>query len=133
MAFSDGSSVPLAVHTESASPHEVTLVEATLASSFLKEKPKRLLRDKDYDSDLLDEALLEQGIEMIAAHRKNRKTKKTQGANSGAADEVENRAALRLASEFQASDGSLRIQAQKLPGHGAARVHRYPAKKVLMK
>jgi hypothetical protein len=30
MAFSDGSSVPLALHAESASPHEVTLVEATL-------------------------------------------------------------------------------------------------------
>ncbi len=78
MAFSDGSSVPLAIHTESASPHEVTLVEATLASSFLREKPKRLIGDKAYDSDSLDEALLEQGIEMIAPHRKNRKKKKTQ-------------------------------------------------------
>jgi hypothetical protein len=39
MAFSDGSSIPLALHTESASPQEVTLVEATLESSFLKEKP----------------------------------------------------------------------------------------------
>jgi transposase len=78
MAFSDGSSVPLAVHTESASPHEVALVEATLASSFLKEKPQRLIGDKAYDSDPLDEALLEQGIEMIAPHRRNRKKKKTQ-------------------------------------------------------
>ena len=78
MAFSDGSSVPLAIHTESASPHEITLVEATLASSFLREKPKRLIGDKAYDPDSLDEALLEQGIEMIAPHRKNRKKKKTQ-------------------------------------------------------
>ncbi len=78
MAFSDGSSVPLAIHTESASPHEITLVKATLASSFLREKPKRLIGDKAYDSDSLDEALLEQGIEMIAPHRKNRKKKKTQ-------------------------------------------------------
>ncbi len=44
MAFSDGSSSPLSVHTESASPHEVTLVEATLERSFLKEKPERLNR-----------------------------------------------------------------------------------------
>ena len=43
MAFSDGSSSPLALYTESASPHEVTLVEPTLASGFLKEKPKRLV------------------------------------------------------------------------------------------
>ncbi len=34
--------------------------------------------DKAYDSDPLDEALKEQGIEMIAPHRKNRKKKKTQ-------------------------------------------------------
>ena len=78
MALSDGSSVPLALHTESASPHEITLVEATLASAFLKEKPKRLIGDKAYDSDPLDEALKERGIEMIAPHRKNRKKKKTQ-------------------------------------------------------
>ena len=78
MALSDGSSSPLALHTESASPHEITLVEATLASVFLKEKPKRLIGDKAYDSDPLDEALKERGIEMIAPHRKNRKKKKTQ-------------------------------------------------------
>src|SRR5215204_7562680 len=78
MAFADGSSVPLDLHTESASPHEVSLVEATLQSSFLKEKPDRLVGDKAYDSDPLDERLKEQGIEMIAPHRRNRKKKKTQ-------------------------------------------------------
>ena len=78
MALSDGSSVPLALHTESASPHEVTLVEPTLASSFLKEEPKRLIGDKAYDSDPLDETLLGRGIEMIAPHRHNRRKKKTQ-------------------------------------------------------
>ncbi|MCA1740805.1 MAG: IS5 family transposase [Actinobacteria bacterium] len=78
MAFSDGSSLPLALYTESASPHEVTLVEATLASCFLKEKPERLVGDKAYDSDPLDEILKEQGIEMIAPHRNNRKRPKTQ-------------------------------------------------------
>jgi transposase len=80
MAFSDGSSIPLALHTESASPHEVTLVEATLASAFLRERhqPKRLIGDKAYDSDHLDETLLEQGIEMIAPHRRKRKKRKTQ-------------------------------------------------------
>ena len=78
MAFSDGSSSPLALHTESASPHEVSLVGETLESGFLKEKPERLIGDKAYDSDPLDEALLEQGIEMIAPHSKNRKKGKTQ-------------------------------------------------------
>ena len=81
MAFSDGSSIPLSVYTESANPHEATLVEATLASGFLKEKkekPERLIGDKAYDSDPLDESLLEQGIEMIAPHRNNRKKKRSQ-------------------------------------------------------
>ena len=78
MAFSDGSSVPLALHAQSASPHEVTLVEPTLQSAFVKEKPERLIGDKAYDSDPLDESLLEKGIEMIAPHRKNRKKKKSQ-------------------------------------------------------
>ncbi len=60
MALSDGSSIPLSVHTESASPHEVTLVEPTLASAFLREqRPERLIGDKAYDSDPLDETLLE--------------------------------------------------------------------------
>jgi transposase len=44
--------------------HEVTLVRATLASSFLEEKPQRLIGEKAYDSDPLEEALLEEGIEM---------------------------------------------------------------------
>jgi transposase len=79
MAFSDGSSVPLSVHTESASPHEVTLVEPTLASTFLRERqPERLIGDKAYDSDPLDEILLERDIEMIASHRQNRKKKRSQ-------------------------------------------------------
>jgi transposase len=80
MAFSDGSSVPLALYTESASPHEISLVEQTLASAFLGEhhKPKRLIGEKAYDSDPLDETLLEMGIEMIAPHRRSRKKRKTQ-------------------------------------------------------
>jgi transposase len=80
MAFSDGSSIPLALHTESASLHEVTLVEVTLASAFLRERqPDRLIGDKAYDdSDSLDEILLEKGIEMIAPHRQNRKKKRSQ-------------------------------------------------------
>jgi transposase len=80
MAFSDGSSVPLALYTESASPHELTLVGPTLESAFLGEhrQPERLIGDKAYDSDPLDETLREEGIEMIAPHRKNRKKRKTQ-------------------------------------------------------
>ena len=37
-----------------------------------------MIGDKAYDSDPLEEVLLEEGIEMIAPHRKNRKKPKTQ-------------------------------------------------------
>lgn len=43
MARADRSSLPLAVHAASASPHEVTLVEATLAASSLGEERERLI------------------------------------------------------------------------------------------
>jgi Transposase DDE domain len=65
MALSDGTSVPLALHAASASPHEITLVGETLASAFLGEHhPERLIGDKAYDSDPLDETLAERGIEV---------------------------------------------------------------------
>jgi transposase len=78
MAIADGSSLPLAVHAASASPHELTLVEETLSERFLKECPSKLVGDRAYDSDPLDEALMAEGIEMIAPHRRNRKKAKTQ-------------------------------------------------------
>ncbi len=78
MALADGSGLPLAINAASASPHEVTLVKQTLESRFIEEKPKRLVGDRAYDSDLLDAALAERGIEMIAPHRRRRKKPKTQ-------------------------------------------------------
>ena len=72
MAVADGAGLPLAVCIESASPHEVTLVEETLDRGFLGADPERLIGDKAYDSDKLDEQLEARGIEMIAPNRKNR-------------------------------------------------------------
>jgi hypothetical protein len=46
------------VHTASASPHELTLVGETLSERFVKERPSKLVGDRAYDSDPLDEALL---------------------------------------------------------------------------
>jgi IS5 family transposase len=90
MALADASGVPISVYTASASPHEVTLVEEVLAASFVGERPQRLIGDRAYDSDPLDAALREEGIEMIAPHRRNRTKPKTQdgsklsGATRGA-------------------------------------------------
>lgn len=74
MAITDGAGLPIAACISSASPAEVTLVEKTLDSGFLDVEPERLIGDKAYESDALDERLLEErGIEMIAPHKSNRK------------------------------------------------------------
>ena len=80
MAIADGSGLPIAIHIESASPHEVRLVEATLDRRFVEAQPERLIGDKAYDSDRLDDRLGERGIEMIAPNRENRQ--KTQDGRS---------------------------------------------------
>jgi transposase len=74
MAIVNDHSDPLAVSIQSASPHESQLVEEVLGQSFLDELPERLIGDAAYDSDRLDEYLLQKyGIELIAPHRSNRK------------------------------------------------------------
>jgi transposase len=72
MAVADGSSLPVSVHIASASPHEVTLVEPTIAVRFIAETPDRLIGDRAYDSDPLDQTLESEGIQMIAPHKGNR-------------------------------------------------------------
>ncbi|MDX5421335.1 MAG: IS5 family transposase [Hymenobacteraceae bacterium] len=78
MAVTDAGGTVLSVSVQSASPHEVKLVERVLEERFIDALPERLIGDKAYDSDPLDGSLTQQGIEMIAPHRSNRKKKKTQ-------------------------------------------------------
>ena len=78
MAVADRFGLPVAVSVGSASPHEVTLVEATLDERFIVDLPERLIGDRAYDSDPLDERMAEMGIEMIAPHKRNRRKPKTQ-------------------------------------------------------
>jgi len=78
MAIADRAGLPIACGIASASPHEVTLVEETIDNGFLEYAPDRLIGDKAYDSNGLDERLREErGIELIAPHLPTRK-KKTQ-------------------------------------------------------
>lgn len=78
MAITDAAGAVLSISVHSASPHEVTLVEQTLLDRFIIPHPERLIGDKAYDSDPLDEKLREQGTDLIAPHKTNRKKKKTQ-------------------------------------------------------
>ena len=75
LGIADGHGLPLALRAESASPAEVKLVEQTLEQRFVAEVPERLIGDKAYDSDQLDQSLMQHyGTEMIAPHRENRRT-----------------------------------------------------------
>ena len=55
-------------------------MEEVLAGSFLDQLPARLIGDKAYDSDPLDERLATQyGIELIAPNRRGRKRRTQDG------------------------------------------------------
>lgn len=74
MAIVEEHGYPIALHIESASPGEATLVEKTLESKIIDELPPRLIGDKAYDSDGLDKKLEEKyQIKMIAPNRRNRR------------------------------------------------------------
>jgi transposase len=78
MAVADGAGFPVAISVGSASPHEVKLVEKILDNRLVDENPERLIGDRAYDSDPLDERLAQQGILLIAPHKRNRKKPQTQ-------------------------------------------------------
>lgn len=80
MAIGDRSGLPVAFCTENASPHEVKLVEQTLEGRFIEEVPERMIGDKAYDGDGLDQQILDSyGTRVIAPHRKNKKTQTQDG------------------------------------------------------
>jgi transposase len=70
MAIADGHGLPLSVHVASASPHETKLVEPTLDQRFLQEIPERMIGDRAYDSDPLDQRIQQRyGVQLIAPHK----------------------------------------------------------------
>ncbi len=82
MGIADRHGLPVAICTESASPAEVTLVQRTIEERFVADPPERLIGDKAYDSDKLDEQVMNEfGTEVIAPHRQGRRSdRKTQDA-----------------------------------------------------
>ena len=86
MVLVDGGGLPLGVRLESASPGEVTLAEATLAEVKVprpkgrpRQKPKRVIADRAYDSDPLRERLKKRGIDVIVPYCKNSKLRRYEG------------------------------------------------------
>lgn len=54
------------------------LVEKTVEAMVTRGNPKRLIGDRAYDSDPLDEKLRKHHIEVIAPHKRNRVKENTQ-------------------------------------------------------
>jgi len=73
MVLVDARGLPVSVDTCTASAHESKLVQRLFDFMLTEETPPRVIGDKAYDSDPLDEQLAHQGVEMIAPHRRNRK------------------------------------------------------------
>jgi transposase len=78
MAIVDRHGLPLSVSTHAANHHEVRLVQLCFDFYMIEAKPENLIGDRAYDSDPLDEALRNDGVEMIAPHRSNRRKPATQ-------------------------------------------------------
>jgi transposase len=83
MVLADGQGIPLGVCLASASPHEVTLAEATLRQVRVprvgrgrpRMRPPRIIADRAYDSDPLRRSWRRRGIELIAPYRENKREK----------------------------------------------------------
>ena len=79
MLLVDGRGLPLAADIDSASRHEVKLVERLLEKMTLKNRqPARLVYDKAADSDPLRQRLAAANIDLICPHKKNRVKRATQ-------------------------------------------------------
>jgi hypothetical protein len=61
MAVADGTGLPVAVCVESATPHEITVVQQTLSDLFVAEPIEHLIGDNAYDSGRLDRELADTG------------------------------------------------------------------------
>lgn len=73
MVLVDARGLPVSIESMPANPHESKLVQQLFDFMLSREMPQRVVGDKAYDSDALDEQLAQQGVELIAPHRRNRK------------------------------------------------------------
>lgn len=80
MVLVDGAGTPLGLHVAAASPAEVTLLDATLATVHVprahragrpRQRPDRLIADRGYDSNAVRAALDTRGIQPIIPARSN--------------------------------------------------------------
>src|SRR5829696_7179496 len=136
MAFSDGSSIPLALHT----PRECF---AARSHPCWRDFGERLSEGEARAASGREGLRLRssRGDARRARHRDDRaaQNEPQEEEDPGRAqaqalqEEMEDRASICLVAELQEVGGSLRIQGRELPGHGAAWLHPHPAQKVFMR
>ena len=103
MAITNAAGLPVAACLASASTHEVKLAETVLDSLFIAGKPEKLIGDKAYDCDKLDNDLLKKhSVEMIAPQPDKAKNSGRTEAEA-VSTPLESRAAFRLAAKLQAT------------------------------
>lgn len=73
MILVDAKGLPVAIDTAPANRHESHLVQGLFGFMLPVESPERIIGDKGFDHDALDDHLAEKGVEMIAAHRRTRR------------------------------------------------------------
>ena len=79
MAIVDRHGLPLSVSTHAANHHEVRLVQLCFDFYMIEAKPEKLIGDRAYDSDPLDEKLEDKyGTQLVAPHKENRSKPNTQ-------------------------------------------------------
>jgi len=122
MAVADRSGLPVAVCIESASPHEVKLVDRTLVQMVIREAPQNLIGDAAYDSDKLDTELKAYGIEPVAPHRENRKNKTQDGRRLRRLRRRWKIEAVCMATELPKACCPLRASCRKLSGYATSRL-----------
>lgn len=121
--MADAAGTNIAVDLAPASRHEVKLVSDTLDARHVSDLPRRLIGDKAYDSDPLDEDLAKRGIEMKvpcdSGYRgASEQLQQTEDAGKCPAERVwaettalqetvEDRAAVRALAELQTVSGAL--------------------------
>ena len=72
MILVDAKGLPVAACSAPANPAESHLIQQLFAFMIPQSAPARVIGDKAYDSDRLDELLAAQGVKMIAPNRLNR-------------------------------------------------------------
>jgi transposase len=78
----DAKGIPLSSYITAANHNEVNTVETLVDECRLRRRPRRLLYDKAADADWLRDRLKVRNIELICAHRSNRKKPSRQDGRS---------------------------------------------------